>query len=53
VEALMGTGHICRLLERYDDAAHFFERALEAEPWHEDARLCLDWVRRQPVAAAR
>ncbi|MFH1985894.1 MAG: tetratricopeptide repeat protein [Pseudomonadota bacterium] len=53
VEALMGTGHICRLLERYDDAAHFFDRVLEAEPWHADARQCLDAIGQQRVAVAR
>ncbi len=52
VEALMGTGHICHLLERSDDAAHFFARVLEAEPWHEDARNCLDAIGQQRTAAA-
>ena len=51
VESLMGTGHICRLLNRFDDAAHFFQRVLDAEPWHADAGRCLDDVRQQRTAA--
>jgi tetratricopeptide (TPR) repeat protein len=52
VEALMGTGHICHLVERSDDAAHFFARVLEVEPWHEAARQCMDALGHQRTAAA-
>ena len=37
VEALLATGHICARLERYDDAAEFYERVLEIEPNNSDA----------------
>ena len=37
VEALSATGHICARLERYDDAAEFYERILEIEPNNSDA----------------
>ena len=36
-EALLATGHICARLERYDDAAEFYERVLEIEPNNSDA----------------
>ena len=32
IEALLATGHICARLERYDDAAEFYEKVLEIEP---------------------
>ena len=38
VEALSATGHICARLERYDDAAEFYERVLEVEPNNSDAK---------------
>ena len=37
-EALFATGHICDRLERYDDAAEFYERVLEIEPDNSDAK---------------
>ena len=37
VEALFATGHICARLERYDDAAEFYEKVLEKEPNNSDA----------------
>ena len=37
VEALFATGHICARLDRYDDAAEFYERVLEIEPNNSDA----------------
>ena len=37
VEALLATGHICARLERYDDAAEFYEKVLEIEPNNSDA----------------
>ncbi|MBI9086569.1 MAG: tetratricopeptide repeat protein [Desulfobacterales bacterium] len=47
VETLLTTGHICVSHERFDDAAHFYRRVLEAEPWHGDARRFLDAVDRR------
>ena len=38
IEALLATGHICARLERYDDAAEFYERVLEIEPNNSDAQ---------------
>ena len=32
IEALLATGHICARLERYDDAAEFYQKVLEIEP---------------------
>ena len=37
VEALSATGHICARLERFDDAAEFYEKVLEIEPNNSDA----------------
>ena len=47
VETLLTTGHICVAQERFDDAAHFYRRVLEAEPWHGEARRFLDAVERR------
>jgi tetratricopeptide (TPR) repeat protein len=38
VEALMSMGLICEALKRPDDARHFYNRVLEAEPWNVNAR---------------
>ena len=38
IEALLATGHICARLERYDDAAEFYERVLEIVPNNSDAQ---------------
>lgn len=37
VEALLATGHICGRLERYDDAAEFYEKVIEIEPNNSEA----------------
>ena len=37
VEALFATGHICARLERYDDAAEFYEKVIEIDPNNSDA----------------
>jgi len=37
VEALMGTGNICMVLEQHADARIFFEKIIEIEPWHQHA----------------
>jgi len=42
VEALMSIGLICEGLARPEDARHFYNRVLEAEPWNADARDRLD-----------
>ena len=47
VETLLTTGHICVSLERFEDAAHFYQRVLEVEPWHGDARRFLDAVEKR------
>ena len=45
VEALLATGHICARLERYDDAAEFYEKVLEIEPNNSDAQNWLAKMR--------
>ncbi len=47
VEVLMTMGHICVGLERTEDAEHFYNRVLEVEPWHRDAREILDRIQLQ------
>jgi tetratricopeptide (TPR) repeat protein len=42
LETLLVIGGICEALEKYDDAKHFYTRALEIEPWSSDARQRLD-----------
>ncbi len=45
VEALFATGHICARLERYDDAAEFYEKVIEIDPNNSDARNWLAKMR--------
>lgn len=42
VEALMAIGLICQALEKPEDAAHFYNRALENEPWNLTVRERLE-----------
>jgi tetratricopeptide (TPR) repeat protein len=42
IETLMNTGHICIVLEQFEDARVFFERILEIEPWNSEAGHILD-----------
>jgi tetratricopeptide (TPR) repeat protein len=42
IETLLITGHICVALQRFDDAEVFYNRVLEIEPWHADAREILE-----------
>lgn len=44
VATLLMVGHICVSLEQFEDALHFYDRVLEAEPWHEEARKFKDAV---------
>ena len=46
VESLMATGQICSALEKFDDARDFFNRVLQIEPWHADARKQIDAMER-------
>ena len=50
VEALLATGHICARLERYDDAAEFYEKVLETEPHNSDAQNWLAKMREKSPA---
>ncbi len=50
VEALLATGHICARLERYDDAAEFYEKVLETEPHNSDAQNWLAKMREKRSA---
>ena len=50
VEALLATGHICARLERYDDAAEFYEKVLETEPHNSDAQTWLAKMREKSTA---
>jgi tetratricopeptide (TPR) repeat protein len=38
VETLMITGHICLSLEQFDDAKVFYDRVLNIDPFHSDAK---------------
>ncbi len=38
IETLLATGQICKALEKFEDAEHFFKQVLEIEPWNADAR---------------
>jgi len=42
IEALMAAGHICRVLQRQEDAEVFYQRALGVEPSNLEARRCLE-----------
>ncbi|MEJ2040125.1 MAG: tetratricopeptide repeat protein, partial [Desulfosarcinaceae bacterium] len=42
IEALLATGHICMSLGKNDDAAVFFNRVLQIDPWNKDARELLN-----------
>ncbi|GEM_PF-6723870 len=48
IETLMATGNVCLMMNKAEDACTFFERVLEMEPWHEEARRLLDRCARQP-----
>jgi len=50
VEALSATGHICARLERYDDAAEFYEKVLETEPHNSDVQNWLAKMREKSPA---
>ncbi len=52
VEALLACGRICQAMEKPGDARHFFERALEAEPWNADARQLLQGLDQTPGQVA-
>ncbi len=41
VEVLLAMGHICRMLDRKDDAADFYRRVLEVDQANESAVACL------------
>lgn len=49
IETLMNLGHICASVGRPDEAASFYKRALEIEPWNSDARQCLNTVLQKPA----
>ena len=44
VEALMAIGLICEAVKKPEDAAHFYNRVLESEPWNLDARKRLEYL---------
>jgi len=41
VETLISLGHIAAAVERIDEAKSFYRRALEIEPWNQEARQAL------------
>ncbi|MFZ1985883.1 MAG: tetratricopeptide repeat protein [Desulfatitalea sp.] len=51
VECMMAAGTICATLGKSDDARDFFERILQIEPWHAQARENLDHTIVAPVTA--
>jgi tetratricopeptide (TPR) repeat protein len=42
VETLMAIAHVCCSLSSFDDAATFYKRVLDIEPWNRDAQDALD-----------
>lgn len=42
IQTLLAMGHVCREVEKPDDAGYFFGRVLEIEPWNIEARENLD-----------
>ncbi len=41
IESLVATGMVCAFIGKPDDAKHFYHRALEIEPWNQDAQSAL------------
>jgi len=41
LETLVNLGHICRSIDRPEEARSFYRRALEIEPWNQDARTAM------------
>lgn len=48
IETLLMTGRICVCLEKNEDARVFYERALEIEPWNNDAAKLLEDLNSEP-----
>jgi tetratricopeptide (TPR) repeat protein/glycosyltransferase involved in cell wall biosynthesis len=44
VETLMAIAHICVSLSGFEDAATFYRRVLDIEPWNADAQAALDRI---------
>lgn len=44
VETLMAIAHICFSHSSFDDAATFYKRVLDIEPWNRDAQVVLDQI---------
>jgi len=44
VETLMAVAHVCFSLSSLDDAATFYKRVLDIEPWNRDAQDALDKI---------
>ena len=53
IEALMGCGRICMAVSKPEDARDFFERILDLEPWHNEARQLLEEIEIQSSNRAR
>ena len=47
IEVLLAAGHICRRLNRPEDALTFFYRAIEIEPWNQEASNLLDQLQEE------
>lgn len=45
IQSLMMTGHLCVSLKRFDQAATYYDRVLELEPWNAEAQQFLDRVK--------
>lgn len=52
VELLTNIGHICLMVQRFDDAQHFYNRVLEVEPWNEEIQQNLDQLQQRNSATA-
>ena len=44
LETLVNLGHICQTIDRPEEARSFYRRALEIEPWNQDARTAMQQV---------
>jgi len=52
VETLLAVGYICENLNKADDAKEFYNRVIEIEPWHMEARQKLDTLNGSEMAAS-
>ena len=49
-ETLCNTGHLCRLMGKYEDAEHFYRRVLEIDSQHPEAGKCIQELAAAPAS---